>query len=84
MMKTWLMFMTMVGAGAGIAATAASHPASRATVAPPLVQPAAKTGAMPIDKCIRACLACDRGSILACAVCALCSEPAVTSSTSTM
>jgi hypothetical protein len=34
--------------------------------------------AMPLDTCVRACLACDKtGNPVSCAVCALCSEPAV-------
>jgi len=37
--------------------------------------------AMPLDTCVRACLACDKtGNPVSCAVCALCSEPAVAGS----
>jgi hypothetical protein len=47
----------------------------------PVVQAAGEAELMPIDTCVRACLACDRGNVVSCAICALCSEPAVVGST---
>ena len=75
MMMTSMVFMTMIGAGAGNVANAAATPA-------PVTQSTAGQGElMPIDTCVRACLACDKtGNPVSCAVCALCSEPAVAGS----
>ena len=63
MMMTLVMFVTMVGAATPVAQAPA---------------PAPVQVAMPLDTCVRACLACDKtGNPVSCAVCALCSEPAV-------
>ena len=67
MMMT-LMFVTMIGAGTG-------------NVATPVPVAAGEAELMPIDTCVRACLACDRtGNVFSCAICAMCSEPAVAGS----
>ena len=75
MMMTSMVFMTMIGAGAANGANALATPA-------PVVQlPGGEGELMPIDTCVRACLACDKtGNPVSCAVCALCSEPAVAGS----
>jgi hypothetical protein len=81
MMKTWVMFMTLSAVGTGVGATAAGYQ----TVVPPAPARQAAgcgTGVMPIDTCVRVCLNCDRtGNIVACALCATCSQPALTGST---
>ena len=61
-MMVFVMFVTMIGT---------------ATPVVPAPAPPVQV-AMPLDTCVRACLACDRtGNPVSCAVCALCSEPAV-------
>jgi len=70
MVKQWLKLTMMMVLVAGVAVTHASDRRTRSEVA------GLKPKMMPIDTCVRACLACDRGSVTSCAVCALCSEPA--------
>jgi len=69
MVKQWLkltMVMTLV---AGVSVTHSDR-RTRSGAA------GLKPKMMPIDTCVRACLACDQGNVVSCAVCALCSEPA--------
>jgi hypothetical protein len=70
MVKQWLKLTMMMALVAGASVTHASNHRTRSEVAGP------KPKMMTIDTCVRACLACDQGNVVSCAVCALCSEPA--------
>lgn len=76
MVKQWLLIPMVMALGASVAVTPASDRRTRSEVAG--LEQEARAAMMPIDTCIRACLACDQGNVISCAVCELCSEPAIT------
>ena len=63
MAKQWLLIPMMMTLGTGVAV---EHGLEQ------------KASMMPIDTCVRACLACDQGNVISCAICELCTEPALT------
>ena len=69
MVKQWLKITMMMALVTGVAVT---HSDRRMRSGAAGLKPKM----MPIDTCVRACLACDQGNVVSCAVCASCSEPA--------
>jgi hypothetical protein len=68
MVKQWLKITMMMALVGGATMTHASDRRTRSEVAGP------KPKVISFDTCIRACLACDQGNVISCAVCGLCSE----------
>ena len=76
MAKQWLFIPMVMALGTSVAVT----PASDGRTMTGLEQEA-RTAMISIDRCIRACLACDQGNVVSCAVCELCSQPAFAKAT---
>jgi hypothetical protein len=74
MVKQCLLIPMVMALGASVAVT---PPSDRRTTEVAGLEQEALIAMMPIDTCIRACLACDQGNVVSCAVCGLCSEPAI-------
>lgn len=75
MVKQWLLIPMVMALGASVAVTPSSD--RRARLEMTGLEQEARTAMMPIDTCIRACLSCDQGNVVSCAVCELCSQPAI-------
>ena len=74
MVKQLLLIPMVMTLGASLAETPSSDSQPRLEMTG--LEQEASTAMMPIDTCIRACLACDQGNVVSCAVCELCSQPA--------